>query len=196
VKTSGPGLRVRDLIAHPDERGFVAEVMREDWPEVSDVTGFPQATISWSYPGVIRAWHRHQRGQIDYVVVLQGTVQICTYDDRPNSSSTGSLGQVVVSGQRLQAVRIEAGYWHGTKALGDVPTLTLYLVTRLYDYSDPDEERRPWDDPSVIDPGSGKPFDWNKDLLPKKGNPANKLPSHRVDDRPKSRSRSTKKIES
>jgi len=59
-------------------------------------------------------------------------------------------------------VRIPGTYWHGTKTVGNEPSLTVYFVTKLYDYQNPDEERRPWNDPSIIDPKTGKPFDWNK----------------------------------
>ena len=52
------------------------------------------------------------------------------------------------------------------KALGVEP---VYFVTRLHNYADTDEERRPWNDPTVVpklingrrgDPRVGKPWDW------------------------------------
>ena len=45
----------------------------------------------------------------------------------------------------------------------------VYFTTRLYDYKDPDEERIPWNDPSIMpveinggkgDPRCGQPWDW------------------------------------
>jgi len=36
------------------------------------------------------------------------------------------------------------------------------MMTRLYDYKNPDEERKDWNDPSIIDPRRGKPYDWSK----------------------------------
>jgi dTDP-4-dehydrorhamnose 3,5-epimerase len=59
-------------------------------------------------------------------------------------------------------VRIPGHYYHGTKTLGDEPSLTLYFVTRLYDYDNPDEERKPWNDPAITDPKTGSPYDWEK----------------------------------
>ena len=35
------------------------------------------------------------------------------------------------------------------------------LIENLYDYKNPDEERRPWNDPTIIDPKTKKPYDWN-----------------------------------
>ena len=51
--------------------------------------------------------------------------------------------------------------WHGTKNIGNEPSETIYFMNNLYDYDNPDEERIDWNDPSVIDPKTQKPFDWN-----------------------------------
>ena len=151
------GVRIYELKKIPDERGFFAELLRRDWKEILGDEWIVQANLSYSYPGVIRAWHRHLRGQTDYFIVLQGAMRICAYDEK-----TGQLDEIIASEHKLQIVRIPGHYWHGTKTVSDKPSLTLYFVTRLYDYSNPDEERRPWNDPRIIDPKTGKPYDWNK----------------------------------
>jgi len=151
------GVRIYELKKIPDERGFFAELLRRDWKEILGDEWIAQANLSYSYPGVIRAWHRHLRGQTDYFIVLQGAMRICAYDEK-----TGQLDEIIASEHKLQIVRIPGHYWHGTKTISDKPSLTLYFVTRLYDYSNPDEERRPWNDPRIIDPKTGKPYDWNK----------------------------------
>jgi len=151
------GVRIYELKKIPDERGFFAELLRKDWKEILGDEWIVQANLSYSYPGVIRAWHRHLRGQTDYFIVLQGAMRICAYDEK-----TGQLDEIVASEHKLQIVRIPGHYWHGTKTISNKPSLTLYFVTRLYDYSNPDEERRPWNDPTIIDPRTGKPYDWNK----------------------------------
>jgi dTDP-4-dehydrorhamnose 3,5-epimerase len=157
-----PGVRTYDLKILPDERGFFAEALRQDWRELLEEDEIVQANLSYSYPGIIRAWHRHTRGQVDYFLVLQGAMKICAYDDRPDSPTKGRLVEIVASGHRPQLVRIPGHYWHGTKTVSSEPSLTLYFVTRLYDYANPDEERRPWNDPGVIDPRTGGPYDWNR----------------------------------
>ncbi len=151
------GVRIYELKKIPDERGFFAELLRKDWKDILGDEWIVQANLSYSYPGVIRAWHRHLRGQTDYFIVLQGAMRICAYDE-----TTRQLDEIVASEHKLQIVRIPGHYWHGTKTIGDKPSLTLYFVTRMYDYSNPDEERRPWNDPAIIDPRTGKPYDWNK----------------------------------
>jgi len=151
------GVRIFELKKNLDERGFFAEIMRDDWKEILNGEKIVQANLSFSYPGMIRAWHRHLKGQTDYFVVLEGAMKICAYDDK-----TGGLDQIITDGHKLQIVKIPGHYWHGTKTIGDKSSSTVYFTTRLYDYKNPDEERRPWNDSAIIDPATKKPFDWNK----------------------------------
>jgi hypothetical protein len=58
-----PGFKVHDLKKNVDERGFFAEIYREDWKELLGDDKVVQANLSYSYPGMIRAWHRHDRGR-------------------------------------------------------------------------------------------------------------------------------------
>ena len=157
-----PGVKTFDLKKNVDDRGFFAEIMRDDWKDLLGEDKIVQTNLSFTYPGMIRAWHRHNRGQVDYFMVLKGSLKICAYDDKPGSATRGQLDEVVTSSERLQAVRIPGHYWHGTKTLGDKPSLTVYCVNRVYDAKNPDEERRPWNDPAIIDPKTTNPFDWNK----------------------------------
>src|SRR6266566_5678355 len=156
-----PGVKVQDINKWVDERGFFAEIMREDWKTLLGEDRIVQANFSFSYPGTVRAWHRHEKGQVDYLIVLRGTIKICVYDDEEGSSTQKQLSEVIASSEKLQMVRVPGHYWHGTKTLGLKPSFTLYLVTRLYDARNPDEQRRPWNDPRILDPSTSKPFDWN-----------------------------------
>lgn len=158
------GAKIYELKKLPDERGFFCEILRQDWKDILGEEWIAQANLSYSYPGTIRAWHRHLRGQVDYFIVLKGAMKICAYDEEKKQ-----LDEIIASEHKLQIVRIPGHYWHGTRTIGNEPSLTLYFVTRLYDYKKPDEERRPWNDPTIIpkeingkkdDPRVGKPWDW------------------------------------
>ena len=157
------GMRARPLDIRPDERGFFSEALRRDWHDFID-EWIAQVNVSHSYPGVIRAWHRHLRGQVDYFLVLEGAMKICAYDE-----GTGRLVEVVAAEQKPMLVRVPGHYYHGTKTVSSTPSLTVYFVTRLYDYRDPDEERIPWNDERVVpsevngnrnDPRVNRPWDW------------------------------------
>ncbi len=158
-----PGVRSYELNILPDARGFFAEAFRQDWSEFIDENIF-QANISYSFPGVVRAWHKHLRGQVDYFLVLKGSVTICAFDE-----NTGHLAEVVGSDKKLTLIRIPGSYLHGTKTNGNEPSLTMYFVNRLYDSKSPDEIRKPWNDENIIpieingnieDNRVGRPWDW------------------------------------
>ena len=159
------GIKVKPVIRWPDERGFFCEVMRSDWQDLFGEDTIAQVNHSFTFPGVIRAWHRHLRGQVDYFLALKGTIKIGVYDDK-----TGELDTVVSSGSDLQVVRIPGHYWHGFKAVGTEPVMLVYFTTNLYNPADPDEQRRDWNDPTLIpkiingkknDACVGKIWDWN-----------------------------------
>jgi dTDP-4-dehydrorhamnose 3,5-epimerase len=159
------GIRIKTIGRFIDERGFFTEVMRKDWKDLFAEDTVAQANHSVTYPNIVRAWHRHLKGQIDYFLALKGTIKIGVYDDK-----SGELDTVVSSGLDLQIVRVPGEYWHGFKAVGTEPAMLLYFTTNLYNPADPDEERRPWNDPKIIpkivngsktDPCVGKLWDWN-----------------------------------
>jgi dTDP-4-dehydrorhamnose 3,5-epimerase len=158
------GVKVYDINVIPDERGFFAEAFRSDWKDFLEGDSLQQANLSYSYPAMVRAWHRHERGQVDYFLVLKGSMKICAYEE-----STGKLAEVIGSGEKPQLIRIPGRYLHGTKTVSSMPSFTAYFVTNLYDYKSPDEVRVPWNSLSVVpteingkkeDPRVGKPWDW------------------------------------
>jgi dTDP-4-dehydrorhamnose 3,5-epimerase len=157
---------IKPLKRFPDERGFFSEVMRTDWKDLFQEDTIAQANVSISYPTIIRAWHRHMRGQIDYFLALKGTIKICAYDEK-----TQELNEIVSTGKDPQIVRMPGKYWHGFKVVGNKPAMLLYFTTKLYEHTNPDEERRPWDDQTLVpksingkknDPRAGKPWNWNR----------------------------------
>jgi len=97
-----PGIAIRPLRRSADERGFFTEVMRKDWIDVIQ-DEIVQANMSVSYPGMIRAWHKHERGQVDHFLVIKGALKICAYDDE-----TKELDEIVCAGESPQIVRVPA----------------------------------------------------------------------------------------
>jgi len=158
------GIKVKQLKRFADERGFFMEIIRSDWKDVFEGDVIQQANLSITYPNVVRAWHKHERGQVDYFVVIRGAIKICAFDE-----DSKELDEIVSSGENLQIVRIPGNYWHGFKVLGPEPATLVYFVNRLYDYEKPDEIRRPWNDQTIVpvsvngnreDPRCNKSWNW------------------------------------
>ena len=96
-----------------------------------------QINYSILYPGIYKAWHRHQN-QDDYFCVLKGMAQVGIINKE------GKAKKYFLGEHNPMVLHIEAGEWHGLTALGNEPCGLLYLVTKRYDHHAPDEERLPY----------------------------------------------------
>lgn len=135
------GVETRELQVNADDRGHLVELFREDWQEFD-----PRPAMSYyslTYPGVIRAWHRHTRGQVDYFTCPKGRIRVGVYDEREQSPTHGEAETFVLGEHAQQLVRIPGECWHGFEAIGDEPALLVNFPSNRYDYDDPDEERLP-----------------------------------------------------
>jgi len=150
-----------------DDRGWSFMSIFDHVPAL----GAAQFNASMMYAGAIKAWHRHAK-QDDYWVVLCGDLKIGLFNTE-RSPRTAQLrfagaaedktlvigpgaGKVVHLGEHSPGIlHIPAGVWHGGVAVGGRSAMLLYYVTRKYVPSNPDEERRPWDE---FD------FDWSVDF--------------------------------
>ena len=159
-----PGITVKPLHCLADERGFFTEILRIDWKDFLAEDSITQANFSLTYPDIVRAWHRHEKDQTDYFIVIRGASKICAYDEKKKE-----LDEIVSTEKTLQIVKIPGNYWHGFKAFGQEPTYIIYFVTKLYNYENPDEIRKPWNDRDIMpkkingrtdDPRCGKPWNW------------------------------------
>ena len=163
------GIVIKEIKKFTDERGYFSEILREDWKDITFDDQIIQFNLSYSYPEVVRAWHRHLKGQVDYFICITGSIKVCAFDDRKDSKTYGELDEIILSEESLKVVRIPGILWHGYKALGTKPIKMLYGVNNFYDYKNPDEERRSWNDSNII-PKSingntnewrvGKTWDW------------------------------------
>ena len=144
------GVEVKKLVRHPDDRGFFMEILRDD-DEL--LKRFGQASLSKSYPGVIKAFHYHKR-QDDIWIFPVGNAQVVLHDMREDSPTKGATNVFYLGEDNPQIVVIPVGVAHGYRVLGNTPAVIVYFTTESYDPKNPDEYRVAWDDPSIG-------FDWN-----------------------------------
>jgi dTDP-4-dehydrorhamnose 3,5-epimerase len=139
------GVLVKQLVRHCDERGYLLEVLRDDDRLLER---FGQTTYTMTYPGVIKAFHWHNR-QHDLWYVAQGEARVVLYDLR-EGSPTYRHTQVIYAGEHKPLlIVIPPGVAHGYQVLGDKPLGLFYHTTHSYNPADPDEERIPYDDPAI-----------------------------------------------
>ncbi|MGH2372911.1 MAG: dTDP-4-dehydrorhamnose 3,5-epimerase family protein [bacterium] len=144
------GVTVRSLKVLPDDRGFLMEMLRSDWPEFR---AFGQVYLTACYPGVIKAWHYH-RDQWDYFVCIRGMARIVLYDPRNESPTKGVINEFHTGVLNPLLVIVPPLVYHGVAAEGPREAILVNIPTRIYDYLAPDEYRLPHDDPGV-------PYDWS-----------------------------------
>lgn len=141
-------VRVTPLRRIPDERGAVLHMLREDSPVFER---FGEIYFSLVYPGVIKAWHIHQRMTLNYAIPV-GMVKLVCYDDREGSPTRGSVQELHVGELNYALVTIPPMIWNGFKGEGVAPALVANCATVPHD---PDEIER-------IPPFGGEiPYEWD-----------------------------------
>lgn len=144
------GVKIKRLLRHSDDRGFFQEILRDDEELLER---FGQLSLSKSYPGVIKAFHYHER-QDDLWFFPVGNAQVVLHDLREGSPTRGQT-QVVYMGEDYPLLLvIPSGVAHGYRVLGEKAAVIIYCTTESYDPYDPDEKRLPYNDPLIG-------FDWS-----------------------------------
>jgi len=143
------GVQVKKLIRHHDDRGFFMEILRDD-DEL--LKRFGQASMSMSYPGVIKAFHYHKR-QEDLWFFPSGNAQVVLHDMRPESPTYKKTNTFYMGETNPILLVIPVGVAHGYRVLGNQPATIIYFTTESYQAGSPDEFRIDFDDPQIG-------FDW------------------------------------
>jgi dTDP-4-dehydrorhamnose 3,5-epimerase len=145
------GVKSKTLRVIPDDRGWLMEILRADDPEL--FTRFGQVYVSATYPGVVKAWHYHER-QVDNFACITGMVKLVLIDTRPGSPTEGTVNEFWIGAQNPMVVQVPNLVYHGWKNIGQEVALVLNVPTEPYRYGDPDEYR--------IEPHGTLPYDWTR----------------------------------
>jgi len=145
------GVKTKALRVIPDERGRVMEILRRD-DELFQ--GFGQVYMTTTYPGVVKAWHKHEK-QTDNIACLAGMIKMVVYDSRPGSPTRGEINQFYIGVHNPMLVQVPAGVYHGWMCVSEEEALIVNIPTEPYDRTDPDEQR--------LDPHQNDiPYDWKR----------------------------------
>ena len=79
------GVVIKPLKRIVDDRGWLMEIFRSDWPEFQK---FGQTYMTTCKPGVVKGWHYHKL-QWDHFVPIRGNALIALYDSRKDSKTKG-----------------------------------------------------------------------------------------------------------
>lgn len=147
------GVRIKELVRHPDERGYFEEVIRKTDDFFAE--GFAQMSHSYMHKGVVKAWHIHKT-QIDWWYAVGGVIKAALYDARKESHTFKQLNEFILGEPHKPNIvlKIPAGVAHGLKVL-EGPADLVYITSGIYSK---DEEGRI----SYTDPVIG--YDWVQGL--------------------------------
>jgi len=141
------------LVVHPgrfdDERGFFAEIFREDvWRGAGLPSSFAQVNLSRSRRGVIRGLHfQWDPSQAKLMRVARGSAYCVAVDIRPDSPTLGRwVGHTLTADAEPVLLWAPASFARGFCALED-GTDVEYLVTARYNGAAESGIR--WNDPRI-----------------------------------------------
>ncbi len=138
------GVRTKDMVRHPDERGFFVELIRVSDPIFAE--GFGQLSRSSMITGVVKAWHVHKT-QVDWWYVMKGRVKVALYDTRAGGVTYKELNEFILGEEGQDIIlKIPAGVAHGLKVIKG-PAELVYVTSGIY--SKEEEGRIPYDDADI-----------------------------------------------
>ena len=143
------GVIIKELKPILDERGYLQECFRSDWPQYEK---FGQSYITVAFPNVVKAWHCHKI-QTDNMVCISGNAKLVLYDGREESSTYKKINEIFFGEKTPLLVTIPPNIWHGFKAMGGEKMMVINTPTELYNYSETDEYRLPYDTADID-------YDW------------------------------------
>ena len=147
------GVRTKDLKVIPDERGFLMEMLRSD-DEIFE--RFGQVYITCCNPNVVKGWHYHKK-QTDFFVCVRGMAKVVLHDSREESPTAGETNEFFIGDRHPMLLKIPPLVMHGFKAIGNEPAFIVNCPTELFNYSEPDEYRLPWDTEEI-------PYNWDVEM--------------------------------
>ena len=123
------GVLVTPLQKIPDERGTIMHMLRVDAPHFEK---FGEIYFALSYPGIVKAWHKHTRQTQNYAVV-SGMIKLVLYDSRSESDTTNQVQTVYLGEDNYCLVRIPPQIYYGYKTIGVKPALLANCPTEPHD---------------------------------------------------------------
>jgi len=124
------GVIIRDIAKYVDERGWLAEVFRED--EIAEEYRPAMGYISMTQPDVVRGPHEHE-DQTDYFSFLgPSNFKIYLWDNR-RSSPTFMTKQILFVGEDSpKSILIPPGIVHAYKNIGSKTGMVANFPNRLF----------------------------------------------------------------
>ena len=138
------GVEIKKLSVFEDQRGWLAEILRDDESGFRPVMSY----LSMTKPGLVRGPHEHVE-QTDYFCFI-GKFRLYLWDNR-QGSSTYQQHEFIDTSDTPTVALVPPGVVHAYKNIGSGEGLVINMPDRLYKgegKKEPVDEIRHEDDPS------------------------------------------------
>jgi dTDP-4-dehydrorhamnose 3,5-epimerase len=140
------GVNVRSVRTLSDARGSVFEIFDERWGwHRAPVTSLHCFTVR---PGYVKGWGLHKEHE-DRYMILQGEMELVLFDPRPQSSTYGKVGKILMSEHDRRLVNIPSFVWHADHNIGSTDAVVIDMPTAPFNHENPDKWRLPIDTPLI-----------------------------------------------
>jgi dTDP-4-dehydrorhamnose 3,5-epimerase len=141
------GVGIVPLKRISDERGTVFHMLKRTDPHFKE---FGEIYFSSIYPGVVKAWHLHDRMTLNYACLV-GDIKLVLFDERQDSKTRGETQVLYLGTRSYVLVTVPPGVWNGFMNVGTEEAFVANCATIPHD---PAEIRR-------LDPHKNHiPYDW------------------------------------
>ncbi|MEI7620116.1 MAG: dTDP-4-dehydrorhamnose 3,5-epimerase family protein [Candidatus Falkowbacteria bacterium] len=130
------GVIVKNLKKFTDERGWLAEIYRQDEDKYQPAMSY----ISYTKNGVSRGPHEHVYQSDLFVFVGPGDFELHLWDRREGSTTNGEYLKVVVGESNPATVIVPPGVVHGYKCVSENGAFSVNLPDKLYKGENKTEE--------------------------------------------------------
>ncbi len=125
-----PGVVCRLLEVHQDQRGWLAEIFRQDELPQDNIP--VMAYISVTHPGVGRGPHAHRQQTDLFCFPGPGEFRVTLWDQRPESPAFGLRQEFILGENSPGLIIIPPGVVHGYRNQSERPGLVCNFANRLY----------------------------------------------------------------
>jgi dTDP-4-dehydrorhamnose 3,5-epimerase len=129
-------VKIRKLIKHSDNRGWLSEIFRKDKNKILPVMSY----VSYTKFNQIRGPHEHLKQTDFFVFIGPGDFELYLWDNRKDSETYGDKIKIVVGENNKASVLIPPKIVHGYKAVSKKGSFCINLPDKLYAGENKEEE--------------------------------------------------------
>lgn len=124
------GIVVKELSKFVDERGWLAEIFRED--EIQEEFMPVMSYVSVTQPGVARGPHEHVEQADNFVFLGPSNFKLYLWDTRKGSPTFMTRQTIYAGEDSPKSVIVPPGIVHAYRNIGGKPGMIVNLPNRLF----------------------------------------------------------------